>query len=155
VRALLILLGVIAVHRTANAQPAKARECHPAVIDSSLYNAATIKRDCDVDVPAKVKREAKPEFKFPQELRCAIVEFTVVVDSTGAFLPGSVALVSANDADYGALIIKSVPTWRFEAAKLGGKPASQLLFVRHARADGRVPFVVSRDRTPPPPPPCV
>lgn len=159
---LTVVVGVVALvvcdalHASAlSAQGVKnGRPCTPEVVDSTRYAVSPLYRNCDVDTPAKLKREGSPTYRFPQGIRCGIVELTFLVDTTGRVVPGSSSLIMFNDDRYAEVVVKDLKSWRYEPATLAGRPVTQLVFARHARKDDRVPFVVGGNPVPPPPPPC-
>ena len=134
--------------------PKTKRPCHPEVVDTQQYGAS-VNRDCDTDRPAILTHEEQPPYRFPRNVSCGIVELSFIVDSSGIIMPSTAALISTNAPEYAMLVVASLSKWRYEPAMLNGKPVAQLVMVRHARPDDRVPSSV--DRAPariPPIPPC-
>lgn len=139
------------------AQPSAAPPvCSVAVVDSAWLTAGPVYRDCDVERPAVAKTMGRPSFAFPRELSCAIVELEFVVDSTGRPRPETARIISTNSTEYAERLLETLPRWRYAPARRAGAPVSQVVHVRHARPDERLPFVVAGQRPPPRPPrpPC-
>ncbi len=122
----------------------KSRACEPSLVDSSRYTVSPLYRNCDVDVPAKLKHQPEPPYDFPPGVGCATTELTFVVDTTGKWIPGTQAVEFADDDEYAKVLIKSLSDWRYQPAILNGKPVAQLVYVKFARQNGRVPFSVGR-----------
>lgn len=130
--------------------------CSVAAVDSAWLASGPVYRDCDVERPAAARTTGRPRFTFPRELSCVIVELEFVVDSTGRPRPETARVVSTNSAEYAELLLETLPRWRYEPARRAGAPVHQVVHVRHARADERLPFVIQGQRPPPraPAPPC-
>lgn len=141
---LLCLVAVVGTVANANAQDAGSkRKCTPAVIDTMHY-AASVYRDCDVEKPAKLKHEERPDVRNATA-GCIQVDMLFIVDSTGKVVPGTASLQSTNEPDYALLVLASLGKWRYEPARREKAPVAQLVLARHS-VQNRLKVVVSTTR---------
>jgi hypothetical protein len=145
-----LLLSVLVTGPAAAQSRMGDKPCNVERVDSAHYGALVLYRDCEVDRPAKVKKDAQPSFRFPQQLRCAFVEMEFAVDSTGIVIDSTVRVIESNNSDFASITRRSLPRWRYEPAMKGGVAVRQVVRERVARADNRVVFVVVRPGELPP-----
>lgn len=124
-----------------HAQAPGGRRCEPDAIDSAIVKAPGVYGNCEVDQPAKLKRKPEPHFDFTYAPRCSHVNVAFVVDSTGEFVPGTQSLILTDSKEYAELVIKNLKLWRYEPAKLNGRPVSQRVLLRHVRQDDKLLLV--------------
>jgi hypothetical protein len=105
----------------------------------------SIYRDCEVDRPAKLKKDVKATFDFPRMLRCAIVEMEFAVDSSGLVVDSTARVLSSSNPEFAQLTRRTLSRWRYEPATKGGVAVQQVVRVRVARPDGRMRVAIDRD----------
>jgi hypothetical protein len=150
-----LLLLLVVLPRPALAQQTRGR-CSVPSIDSAFARSGPVYRDCEVDRPARLRRDVRPVYTFPEGPRPAVAELVFVVDTAG--IPDTLtAMIDYTDTpDYATLLLQTLARWRYRPAERRGEPVRQLVRERRAACgDGRVPFVVAGQ--PPPrqqPQPC-
>ncbi len=152
--ALLLPLGAI----TAQAEPTS-DVCAPIATDSARFGTAPVFAPCAVDVPARLRRTARPVGAvFPDGIRCLIAELEFVVDQAGTPVLQSARVLSTSTPAFADAVLRSLERWRYDAAREQGVAVRQLVRGRIAHQDDRRPFVVlqpgERPPTPAPQPRC-
>jgi len=151
---LIVLLLFVAGRAMVQAQSA-GRSCSVDAAVARSMNAGEIYRDCDVDQPAHLRRDARPSFSFPAGQNCVTAELVFVVDTTGIPDTTTAAVQATDSPDFARLLVASLPDWRYRPARLHGVAVRQAVLERRVQSDGRVPFVLPPDaRTPGTPPPA-
>lgn len=140
----ILLLGLGAARASAQTAP---RPCTVDAVDTTFTRTGPAYRDCDVDQPARLRRDSRPTYVFPLDSRCVTAELVFVVDTTGIPDSATAVIVETDAPDYAQLLAGSLPAWRYRAAQLNGVAVRQVVRERRilavGRADGRVPFVIT------------
>lgn len=139
------------------AQSAADSACVPLAADPARFGDSPVYRDCQVTQAAKLKRTGVLNYPPPSGPTCVDAEVEFVVDVKGKPIESTFRVLATSTPDFAALLRREVHGWKFDPAKIDGKPVQQL--VRdHYQFDraGTVAFVVTSvngqpGRTPIPP----
>ncbi|MCE9602974.1 MAG: energy transducer TonB [Gemmatimonadetes bacterium] len=151
-RTLLLLAALSAPTLSLPAQSSgAATSCSPLAPDTARFGGAPVYAACEIQTPAKLKRNSKPRVEFPNGVRCLIAELEFVVDETGAPVPATAIVLMATTPAFGDAVRQRLGQWRYAPATRDGVPVRQLVVGRLAMQDeSRVPFVVGRPGEPAP-----
>lgn len=108
--------------------------CEPIHVVSAA--ADTVFQRCAVDTPARLQRSARPSFWFREQYPCATVELEFVVAPDGRPLPATALVMSSTSMPFADQVVRSLPRWRYAAARRSGLSVSQLVRIRFTLADG-------------------
>ena len=146
-----LLLGLGAGSASAQAPP---RPCSVTVVQSSYEQHGPAYRDCDVDQPARLRRDRAPAFVFPTDERCATAELVFVVDTTGVPDSATAVIVETDAPDFARLLVQTLASWRYRPAQLHGVLVRQVVRERRIMAngapDGRAPATLNTGEGTPP-----
>ena len=127
------------------------RACALRSSDSVFTRSGPVYRDCAVDRPVQLRtRDVRPDFMPPSREGCysAVIEF--VVDTMGLVELSTARIARTNDATFAQSLMAVLPRYRYDPARVGGRPVRQIATVEQAIATRRV--VVAAGASPPPPP---
>lgn len=153
----IVLLAALVLPAPLFAQRPPVRPCEPETPASQADTTAY--RACEVDVPARLRRDDRPGYRFEGDQRCAIAVLEFVVDTTGIPDTATALIVETDTPEYAARLLRSLPRWRYQAAQHGGVRVRQLVRERRAledreRAPVRLPFDHPGQRPSAAAPPC-
>jgi hypothetical protein len=115
---------------SANGKSASRSPC-PLLERDSVFvpGSSPVYRDCAVDRTARLlTTDVRPDFR-PTTPRstCYSVDLEFVVDPTGKPEAGTAHIVRANDQEFGASVLASLTSWKFDPAMRGGVPVRQIV----------------------------
>ncbi len=128
-RQMLLLLGC------ASALRAQAAQTDSTVLTGSCPSRAANAVNWDEvvtapDVPARPTRESvvspPPNMRKPSKEVLGRALMAMVIDATGRVVPGTVSVLESTEHELSAWMCMTVPTFRFEPARVAGKPVISL-----------------------------
>ena len=110
------------------------KPCDRSDQDSSSHAHLPLYRACAVDVRAKPRRNGiRPDFQpTVRDRGCYSVVVEMVVDTAGGAEPGSARVLRTNDTKFAQSVLFTIPTYRFEPARIGDAPVRQIYELRTA-----------------------
>jgi hypothetical protein len=147
-----VLLGLLLPWGALAAQAVPPADvCAPIAPDSARFGPTPVFAPCAVDVPARLRRTARPVGAyFPDGVRCLIAELEFLVDERGTPVVRSARVLSTSTPAFADAVLRSLERWRYDAAQRQGVPVRQLVRGRIAHEDERLPFVVLQPGEHPP-----
>ena len=128
------------------------RSCELRLADSVFARSGPVYRDCAVDRKAELRtRDIRPDFRPPatrEGCHSATVEF--VVDTAGRVELSTARVARSNDPAFASSLLRALPMYRYEPARLGGIPVRQIATDQQAIVIRRVVAVAGS--LPPPTP---
>ena len=146
------IVGVIAA--CAGTSSRSNRPCPLAPGDTLYLGRGPVYRACAVDRQARsIDHSARPDFQPstppPGGQACYRAELEFVVDSTGVPEAETARVVRTNNPTYAQSVMRVLPRWRYEPARLKGVPVRQI--VEETAGLGAVLVAVRAGDTPRPP----
>src|SRR5215218_5396816 len=120
------LMGVIGC-ATSRSGASRGTACSLTQQDSVLLFQGPVYRACAVSPAAKLVPSSRQINYRPARPSntCSSVEFEMVIDTLGRVESPTAHVVRTNDRDWADAVIASLSTWRYEPARLEGKPVRQ------------------------------
>jgi hypothetical protein len=115
-------------HRTSADAPRPGCELRSS--DSAFVAGHPVYRECAVDVPARNLSRGEGPFTRPSGPRadgCHFVELAFVVDTTGKPEVGRARILQSSDRSYADAMLSTLPTWRYEPARIGSALVRQIV----------------------------
>ena len=130
--------------------------CLLAPADSVYLRSGPVYRECAVDQRARLLGSPpRPDFRPPAGGKaCYTAELEFVVDTAGVPQMDTVKVIRTNDQSYVDAILRLLPTWRYEAARLNGVPVRQIIRASQGMAARLVVAPVGQRPSPGRPPVC-
>jgi hypothetical protein len=150
----LALASILLVACASAGRPREASSCQLRGDDSTFAAGRTLYRDCAVDDRARLlTTNIRPDFSPAQTPgnSCYSADLEFVVDSTGAPEIAHARIARANNPQYGDALLATLPTWKYEPARIQGRPVRQLV-IEH-RSLVAATFAVPMGSAPPTRPP--
>lgn len=129
--------------------------CQLRVNDTTFAAGRTLYRDCAVDKRATLlTTNIRPDFTpTPRPgTACHAADLEFVVDTTGLPELGTARIARSNDHDYADALFATLPSWKYEPARLQGRPVRQLVLEHRSIVTATV--VVPAGSPPPTHPPA-
>ena len=131
------------------AMSAQTRDC--STDSAALARAAGTNtyRDCEVDIPAKLKNAPRADYAPPQSADCLVAKVEFVVGVDGVPDTSTALILEATDRAFAAAVVRSLPRWRYAPAQLHGEAVRQVVWERRAQeGTKKLRFTVERVGTP-------
>jgi hypothetical protein len=139
---LIAIVATVVAGVSAGSAGAQAR-CELLAADTLYLRDGPVYRDCAVDRRASlVNRGIGPDLNFflgslsPTEVPvrglCFRIEFTFVVDTTGAPEDGTARVVRSSDPRWTDTVLRWLPMWIYRPALKGGVPVRQVVRERRS-----------------------
>ena len=118
--------------------------CLLAPADSVYLRFGPVYRECAVDQHARLLRSPQRlDFRPPPGGKtCYNAEIEFVVDTAGIPQTDTVKVIRSNDPSYLDAVLRVLPSWRYQAARLNGQPVRQII---RAKQDMAVRLVVVQE----------
>lgn len=127
--------------------------CPLGSADSVVVSGGAVYRDCAVDRKAQLRTtRVKMDFTFPSHPRCYSAEVEFVVDTAGLVEMQTVRVVTTNDTPFARALIAILPKYRYDPARIAGRPVRQMVTEQRKDYTEMVRVVVGTTPTPGPPP---
>lgn len=163
IASLVTLTSILVVAACASAGHQRdASACQLGRNDSAFIAGRTLYRDCAVDERARLlTTEIHPDFHPSGGRLCYSADLEFVVDTTGLPETRTAHVTRATDPQFGDAVLATLRTWKYEPARLQGRPVRQLVVERRTivgvtRVDVLVPVGAAPPTRPPQqrPPTC-
>ena len=159
-RTAMVLLLACGLFRTPSvgAQEGKGKRCSVDSVAGAFQAGGPVRRDCEVERPARLHRDVRPSYTLPATQSCATAVLEFVVGTAGRPETATARVVRTDTPGYAALLLSRLAEWQYEPARDSGMAVRQVIqerrtFLNHDRlvfVTGRTP----RHGVAPPPAQC-
>jgi hypothetical protein len=128
--AAIVAAGCASAGRHSATTPRPRRGCELRSTDSVFLADGPVYRGCAVDVQVKnLTRGTGPLTAPPGPTRdgCNFVELAFAVDTTGVPDTRTAHVVSTSDRGYADAVLSTLPTWKYEPARIGHSAVRQIV----------------------------
>ncbi|MDQ2664907.1 MAG: hypothetical protein M3Z05_02755 [Gemmatimonadota bacterium] len=126
----LLASGCVFSRQTSGDDPRPRPGCELRSSDSVFMAGRSVYRECAVDVAARNLTRGEGPTTRPSGPRpdgCHFVELAFVVDTTGKPEVRGARILQTSDQDYAYAVRRTLPTWRYEPARLGSVLVRQIV----------------------------